>query len=31
MRIEVIGDQGSGQVSEVELEHGADTVDIMHH
>ena len=30
MRIEVVGDQGRGQVAEVELEDGADTVDVMH-
>ena len=31
VRIEVVGDEGRGQVTEVELEDGADTVDVMHH
>lgn len=28
--IEVVGDEGRGQVPEVELEDGADTVDVVH-
>ena len=30
MGIEVVGDEGRGQVPEVELEDGADTVDVVH-
>ena len=29
--VEVVGDEGGGQVPEVELQHGADAVNVVHH
>ena len=29
--VQVVGDKGGGQVPEVELQHGADAVDVVHH